>query len=251
MRGLLTSAFFISVIIIGYAAEKEKVQLKRLFEPDNQSLIVTTRTLTSQSATLVQEFAQNAIIGLHATSGTPGNLYNGKSEYNNIKLKATSLKHRRINWQQTPKVMLTSKAATIYAYAPYQALYPFNPNRIPIKIAADANYTPDYMYGRQAVGQKAVSQISPYAQLQMKYALVRVTFEVCGEGINDSSYSISSIQISNRAGGNLLHSAGTMNIATGQITPDIDTTIPTLLTLVHPMALGTKRVKTENGSLSS
>lgn len=201
-------------------------------------LQIITRVLTTKSAGFVPEFPQGATIGLHVTSGSVGDLYTDTADYKNVKAVAYP-GDRRITWQQAPTIHLNSQKATIYAYSPYQEGIDFNPRQIPVRIAADASETADYMYGSQAIGQKAVSNASPVVLLSMNHALSLVSFQLKRDPGQKGAFIVTSAQVGNRAGGSLLACEGNMDISTGTISVSAinNTCASTRLSLRQPITL--------------
>lgn len=201
-------------------------------------LQIITRVLTTKSAGFVPEFPQGATIGLHVTSGNVGELYTDTANYKNAKAVAFP-GERRIIWQQTPAIRLNSQKATIYAYSPYHEGVNFNPRQIPVRIAADALETADYMYGSHAIGQKAVSNASPVVLLSMNHALSLVSFQLKRDPGQKGAFIVTSVQVGNRAGGSTLACEGNMDISTGTISVStIDNNCAaTRLSLSQPITL--------------
>lgn len=210
--------------------------------PQNAPLKITTRILSTESLSFVQEFTKGSVIGIHVTHGNAGDLYKNDIRYKNIRVEAASITNRRIDWQQTPITYLNTQPATIYAYYPYQSQTNFNPASIPVHISPDAHATNDYMYGTHARGQKAVNNVSPTILLTMKHALSLITFRVSLARGTVGTFTLSAVQLGNKAGCNTLFSKGTMDITSGVVIRETDTNGSTLLTLNDPVVLDTQSV---------
>lgn len=205
---------------------------------NEKPLQIITRVFTTKSTNFVQEFTEGATLGLHISSGSVEDLYNGISAYKNVRLEA-GMENGKIRWQQNPEVILDSKKATIFAYYPYQEDININPRQIPVKLAPNAEETPDYMYGTHAIGQKAVSRNSPVVLLSMHHALSLLSFRLNLEGGMTGAFILNSVQVGNRPGGSTLVSEGSMDITTGDIIGSTARTISasTILSLVNPINL--------------
>lgn len=199
-------------------------------------LQLITRTLTTRSADFIQEFKEGSEIGLLITSEEDGGLYDKNSDYINVKAKAYVRKDK-IAWRQTPEVLLTTLPATVYAYYPYQSQMRLSTASIPVKISPDASRTLDYMYGRQALGQKIVNSLSPMVLLNMDHALSLISFQLTLEDAANNIYELSALQLGNKAGGSALLCQGMMDIRTGEITGTACCNIATRLTPEKPVRL--------------
>lgn len=206
------------------------------FNKKEKPLKIFTKVLTTKSTNFMQEFKGGSVIGLHVISENTGNVYDGNTDYKNVKAEAY-LKENRLNWNQTPEVLLNSEPATIYAYYPYQIQADFNPEKVPVRISPDASLTIDYMYGAQVYGQKAINRISPIAMINMNHALAIIGFKVRLKSCISGCYLMKAIQIGNKAGGTALCFRGKMNIKTGAIGGCAGTNASTRLSFDSPRML--------------
>lgn len=234
-RLLLFASLIIGIYSCSY--ENNLIPIESLV-PKTKPLEIITRTLTSQSTNFVQIFREGSQIGLHITSGEVGNIYKNTDEYKNIKAEAYA-QEGKLHWRQEPEVILQMEPVFIYAYAPYLPDAGFDATHIPVKINPDASQTENYMYGKQAMGQKNINSISPVAWLNMNYALTQVSFQI-SQTTTNRIYTVRKVQLSNKAGGTTLFSEGTMHIATGAITGTPGCHAATSLSLSAPIQLQTE-----------
>lgn len=200
------------------------------FHLNKEPLQIVTKTLTSQSPNLIQEFTAGSVIGLYVVSENTGDIYNGNTHYKNIRAEAWQ-ENRKLNWEQERPVFLDSEPAIVYAYSPYQNTASFDPENIPVKVSSDAIQSIDYMYGSQTKGQKAINKISPVALLDMNHALSLLSFQIHLTPETKGCYLLSSIQVGNKAGGTTLFYRGFLNIKTGEIKRDAGNNASTRLEL--------------------
>lgn len=206
------------------------------FSKTEKPLKIFTKVLTTKSSNFIQEFKGGSVIGLHVISENTGNTYGSNTEYKNVKAEAY-IKEDKMDWHQTPEIRLSSEPATVYAYYPYQEQTNFDPEKVPVRISADASLTVDYMYGGQLSGQKAINRISPIAMINMNHALAILGFKVRMKSGISGCYLLNAIQIGNKAGGTALCFRGKMNIKTGAIGGCAGTNASTRLTLDSPRML--------------
>ncbi|NDW18771.1 fimbrillin family protein [Dysgonomonas sp. 216] len=115
-------------------------------------------------------------------------------------------------WYQQPGVMLDNIPVRVFAY------YPFNQeNHYPRQIPVEHTSQTDYLYGTHATGWAEVNKYNPEVKLAMKHALSLVQFHISGPGADYVDY----IEIVNPMPGVIgLHSRGTLDISTGEISYD-------------------------------
>lgn len=234
MNKLLLLALLVTGIIS--CTTNDSYNIMHSLDCEEKPLEITTKILTTKSASLIQQFKDGIVIGLHITNGNVGSIYNDKPEYRNVRVKANQIK-RRLKWQQTPIVFLCAKPAKVFAYYPYQSQENFDAAHIPVYISPDATQTNNYMYGTQAIGQKAITNKSPYIMLNMNHALSLIAFEISLGVKGTDPYKLKYVQIGNKAGGTALHYFGTMDISTGKISGITKTNASTRLELNTPVSL--------------
>ena len=230
--------FILLTIIIPGCTNDYDIGILENFSKNEQSLKIYTKVLTTQSPNFMQEFEGGSVIGLHVTSEKTSNVYKNQGAYKNVKAEAY-LKNKKLNWRQSPEIMLNAEPAMIYAYYPYQEQASFDPDNIPVRISPDATLSPDYMYGTLSSGQKAVSRISPVALLNMNHALTLLGFRIRLNEKTSGYHLLKAIQVGNKAGGTSLCFRGRLNIRTGEIGCCADTNASTRLTLGTPRMLKT------------
>ncbi|RHJ84764.1 fimbrillin family protein [Parabacteroides sp. AM08-6] len=228
--------YIILVTSILSCTNENDIGILENFSLEEKPLIIETMVLTTKSPNFIQEFKDGSVIGLHIISENTESLYDSITAYRNVRAEAF-LNDDKLKWEQSPKVMLNSEPATVYAYYPYQQQCNFNPENIPVKISADASLTTDYMYGMQTCGQKAINKISPIALLSMNHALALLNFKLRVAPDISTCYLLNAIQIGNKAGGTALCFRETMNIKTGEISGCAGTNASTRLELNSPRML--------------
>lgn len=137
--------------------------------------------------------------------------------YQHIRATAVSLStNNQLEWICEPSVQLAEEPVLLYACAPYSFTICSHPSHIPLQIGSNASNTPDYRYGRLAVGHKPVTHQSPWAVLSMKPVLSQLVF--CLKTTEKEPVYLSAIQIGNRPGTNLFRQLGALNLLNGHLT---------------------------------
>lgn len=150
-------------------------------------------------------------LGLFLTEGTLGRPYMDKeADYYNIK--AYMFAGR---WYLTPEIVsLYKDEAVVYAYSPYKK------NVDPFAVPVETESRTDYMYGTHLSSQKAVDADSPIATLEMQHALSLLEINIRKNHDFKSRAFLSEISIEAAGDSLKLPVKGTMDIMTGEVTPD-------------------------------
>lgn len=233
------SVLFVGLVVAAYSCTDDQVFTSVENELSHtQPLEIITKSLTAESLNFTQAFSEGMELGLFVhTAGTEA-IYTNKKEYGNIKAKAVREKGK-ICWHTEPEVWLSRQAATVVAYAPYRNDIDPDALRIPVKIAANAAETVAYMYGTHTLGHKKVNYLSPMVLLNMNYALSQIVFRIARHSQADTPGRVSSVQIGNKGGGNLLAREGLLDLVTGEVTDRTGLSTPTRLHLAQPLLLTT------------
>lgn len=182
-----------------------------------KKLCITTKILSTKSITLTEQFSAGSTMGLYITSEKKKDLRTGNCKFKNVKALAINSTDKAIKWKLLPEVYLKdTEMLKIYAYHPYQNNH--LATHIPIYISPVASLTKDYMYGKLAKGHKPVNIYCPYVLLSMRHALSLIEFQIKLNKNISGLQKLNAIQISNKAGGNMLHTKGTLDVTTGNIT---------------------------------
>lgn len=228
---------FAGLVAAAYSCTDDQVFTSFEIAPTHtQPLELITKSLTTESLNFTQALNEGMELGLFVhTAGTEAS-YKNKEAYRNVKAKAVRDKGK-ICWRTQPEVWLSREAATVVAYAPYREDLIPDATCIPVKIAPDATRTVAYMYGTQTLGHKKVNSLSPMVLLNMKYALSQIVFRIARHPRTEAPGRVSSVQIGNREGGNLVTDEGWLDLTTGEISRRTVLSTPTRLRLSEPFLL--------------
>lgn len=121
-------------------------------------------------------------------------------------------------WTLPYEVEVPSTPLTMYAYAPYheEASWYNNYNDIKLSVYTYKYTGTDYLYGSCT----GISENNTTANIVMKHALAKVVFQVKKGENNTSEGVLTGLILSNTEGAEALPTSGTLNIVTGEITPD-------------------------------
>lgn len=231
------AVLFAGLVVAAYSCTDDQfftsVENTRLH---TQPLEIITKSLTAESLNFTQAFSEGMELGLFVHNAGAEAIYTNKKEYRNVRAKAVREKGK-ICWRTEPEVRLSHEAATVVAYAPYRDDIDPEAPRIPVKIAPDAAQTVAYMYGTHTLGHKKVNNLSPMVLLNMNYALSQIVFRIARHPQAEVPGWVSSVQIGNKGGGNLLVNEGLLDLATGEITARTGLSAPTRLHLTEPLLL--------------
>lgn len=114
-----------------------------------------------------------------------------------------------LSWTLDQEVKLSKQTAYVYAYYPYSATVA-DPTAIPIEMASQT----DFLY---AGSGRVASSSSSNVTLPMAHALTLFSFNIRKQVGDDCT--LNSVQIKSSTGSNVVISEGTLNCATGAITP--------------------------------
>ncbi len=164
--------------------------------------------LRSTKSGTISSFADDSQLGLFVT--IPGDIDHIFEHYGTGRNVCSTYKYGY--WHQQPGVMLGNIPVWVFAY------YPFNPeNYYPRQIPVEHTSQTDYLYGTHATGWTEVNKHNPEVKLAMKHALSLVQFHISGLGADYVDY----IEIINLMPGITgLHSRGTLDISTGEVSCD-------------------------------
>lgn len=169
-------------------------------------LRITTKTFSPFR--FREPFTQGNKIGIYVFSDT---------SYRQIEATAvTGPGDNQLEWVCQPSVRLGDQPVFLYAYAPYSFTICSHPSRIPLQIASMASDTPDYSYGRLALGHKPVTHRSPWAVLSMRPVLSRLVFRL--KTTEKEPVYLSAVEVANRPGRYLFRKRATLNLLNGRLT---------------------------------
>ena len=163
-----------------------------------------------RTRSVLETIPDTARIGTFVTGGSLDKPYDG-AEYKNL-----LLQQENNLWTLTNPVFLSTTDARVYAYYPFKA-----ENTDGKAIPVESETQTDYLYGTHG---PLVNNQNPVASLKMKHALALLKFRVYKEANVTSEPELTTITLA--LGGNterILCSKGSMNIASGRITPDTNT----------------------------
>lgn len=186
---------------------------------DAKNLSVTT---TISTRALKSTFVDNDEMAVYAKSSDDL----GSGWYN----KATGVSKATFsggNWTLTPPVEMSESTAAIFAYYPFSAQVT-NPAAVPVSTAAQI----DYLYaGTSNMASASGSTVA----LSMRHAQANVRFNIAKLDYAGAAV-LNSIKIANKSGKNAFSTEGTLNIATGVITPKTDASATFLLSDINMTA---------------
>lgn len=211
------------------------------FISQKQPLNISTKAPSAHSFLFTDKFAKGSTLGVYIANEFMDKTFQGICSHRNIKAEAIEAEDRSLRWVFSPAIYLNSDPSTVYAYHPYQPHHSLNPKEIPINIFSTAENTPEYMYGTNAIGQKAVNNKSPFVLLHMKHALGLLVFDLRLSGEVKGRYRLSAIQVGNKAGATAIHNKGYLDITTGKIQSLDNTCGATRLVLKNPSSLSTDK----------
>lgn len=182
-------------ILAGCSDEKPEV---------NNSNYLTIQTSIPDTRALKSVFVVNDEMGVYVKSSASltAGWYNEVADV----CKAT---YSGSVWSLAPNVVLNNSTAYIYAYYPFSAQVT-NPEAVPVTTTAQL----DYLYSGSA---NTASSSANTLSLNMAHAQANFRFNVINLGYSGVGV-LKSIRIANKNGKTTLFTAGTLNIATGQIT---------------------------------
>lgn len=111
-------------------------------------------------------------------------------------------------WSLSPAVSLSATPAYVFGYYPYGSTVT-NPSAVDIAVSAQT----DILYSGPA---KTASSNSPKVALSMKHAMSMLTFNIKKSGYIGAG-NLTAVTMRNKSGQTKWASAGTLNIATGEI----------------------------------
>lgn len=135
----------------------------------------------------------------------------------NIRAKAFSTRAGVLKWNTDPTISLPESEVALYAYFPYRPEDHLRPDAIPVRIAARAEETPVYQFGRLPKGHKALNRLNPVALVFMKPVLADLSFCLTVSKETKGSFYLEAIQVGNRPGGTLCLQKAFLNLSTGEI----------------------------------
>src|SRR5574344_2887610 len=121
-------------------------------------------------------------------------------------------------WNMEGNVTLGSDAATVYGYYPYTA--GVTGSSVPVDVTPKSTTgQTDYLYGAAA---STVNAASNTATIHFSHALARVTLQITKLSTDTGACKLTSVTLRNDSAATAIATAGTMDIKTGTITPNVN-----------------------------
>lgn len=230
MKKLILS---IAVVILFEDCSDNSNVVRQTLEPGlhQKDLKITTCVFSFKSSTFKETFTSGSSMGVYILPDETDPSRTARCQYKNIRAQAIRQTDRSIRWECDSAIRLCSRPIRVFAYYPYRPTASRDTASVPVRISADARFTPDFRFGTITRGHKPVNQYSPVAMLSLKHGLALLSFRVCTETDFTGNFLLESIQVGNCAGSGRFCQRGKVNIVNGEIEGVSDAPGATLLPL--------------------
>lgn len=182
-----------------------------------KDLKITTCVFSFKSSAFKETFTEGSSMGIYILpdpSASPGGT---DCRYKNIHAEAIRQTDNSLRWECAPAIGLCRHPIRVYAYYPYCPTASRDTASVPVRISADARYTPDFRYGTLTRGHKPINEQSPVAMLSLSHGLPQLAFRLYAENDSTVPFQLESIQVGNCAGSSRFCQRGEVNIVDGTI----------------------------------
>lgn len=180
-------------------------------------LKITTCVFSFKSSMFKETFSGGSSMGVYVLPDEAPSSRRPGCQYKNLRADAIRQTDRRIRWQCESPIPLCRRPIRVYAYYPYRPTASQDTASVPVRIAADARFTPDFRFGTLTRGHKPINKNSPVAMLSLTPGLALLSFRLSATHDSLKTFNLESIQVGNCAGSSRFCQQGKVNIVDGKI----------------------------------
>lgn len=205
----------------------------------HHELKITTCVFSFKSTTFKETFAVGNAMGVYILPDNGKRPAPACCHYKNIRADAVRQTDRSIRWKCASAIRLCSCPIRVYAYYPYRPTASRDTASVPVRISADARFTPDFRFGTLTRGHKPINDHSPVAMLSLTQGLALLSFKLLAANDSLNNFKLESVQVGNCAGSSRFCQQGRVNIVDGEISGLPGSPGATLLPLIPAKPLTT------------